>query len=289
MILFPPCKINIGLRILRKRSDGFHDLETLFWPVPLRDALEMLPSDTTRLHVTGADIPGAPSTNLCVRAHALLAADFPAVRPVDIYLHKSIPMGAGLGGGSADGALALVLVNRLFRLGLTREDLLPYALQLGSDCPFFLYDGPCWASGRGEILQPAALDLSDYRLVLVNPGIHVPTGWAFAQLGLGAARSESRAQSSGAEGADAQRRGEPDAAALRAIPPVSSWRDIFHNDFEPAVFAAYPAIKAIKETLYATGAVYASMSGSGSTVYALYPEGQMPRLSFPKDYWVYMG
>jgi 4-diphosphocytidyl-2-C-methyl-D-erythritol kinase len=282
MILFPPCKINIGLRILRKRPDGYHDLETLFFPVPLRDALEMLPSTATTLHVTGADIPGDPSSNLALRAHALLAADFPSVRPVDICLHKAIPMGAGLGGGSADGAFALLLVNRLFRLGLSREDLLPYALQLGSDCPFFLYDGPCWASGRGEVLQPATLDLSGYQLVLVNPGIHVPTGWAFAQLGLGDAAGPAAQR--GAAGATVAAAGGDDTAP-RVVPPVDTWRDIFKNDFEPAVFAAHPAIAKIKETLYATGAVYASMSGSGSTVYGLYPQGKSPRLSFPGEYF----
>ena len=246
MILFPHCKINLGLRILGQRQDGYHDIETIFYPVfGLRDVLEMLPAAETSIQITGLDIPG--DTNLCVRAHALLSADFPAVRPVAIYLHKHIPIGAGLGGGSSDGAFALLLLNRLFRLGLTREQLLPYASALGSDCPFFLFDGPCRATGRGEILEPVIRDLSGNDLVLVNPGIHVPTAWAFAQV---------------------HRRAE-DA----------------DNDFEPAVFSTYPEIGHIKETLLAGGAVYASMSGSGSTVYGLF-KPETPTPEFPPHYWV---
>ena len=272
MIVFPPCKINLGLRIIRKRPDGYHDLETLFYPVPLKDALEMLPSGETTLHITGTDIPGDPSTNLCLKAHALLAADFPAVRPVDIYLHKCIPTGAGLGGGSSDGASALLLVNRLFRLGLSREDLLPYATRLGSDCPYFLYDGPCFASGRGDILQPIDLDMSDYRLILVNPGIHVPTGWAFAQL---------RLRDNAAPGAPAL------APVDMALAPVDTWRDTLFNDFEPAVVAAHPVIGWIKEQLYEAGAVYAAMSGSGSTVFGWFPKDKTITLSLPEAYWTF--
>ena len=270
MILFPPCKINLGLRIIRKRPDGYHDLETLFYPVPLKDALEMLPSGETTLHITGTDIPGDPSTNLCVKAHAMLAADFPAVRPVDIYLHKCIPIGAGLGGGSSDGASALLLLNRLFRLGLSREDLLPYAARLGSDCPFFLYEGPCFASGRGEVLEAADLDMSAYKLVLVNPGIHVPTGWAFAQLRL---RDET------APGAT--------VPGVPTLSPVDIWKDTLFNDFEPAVVAAHPVIGRIKEQLYAAGAVYAAMSGSGSTVFGWFPKDRTINLSLPDEYWTF--
>lgn len=278
MILFPPCKINLGLRILSKRPDGFHDLETLFYPVGLRDALEMLPASSVSLHVSGASIPGDPLTNLCVKAYELLAADFPAVRPVDIYLHKRIPTGAGLGGGSSDGASALLLLNRLFRLGLSREVLVAYAARLGSDCPFFIYDSPCFATGRGEVLTPVALDMSGYELVLVNPGIHVPTGWAFGQL----ARESGPPAGAGlgvTPGAD-------DSGSL-AAPPVTQWREWLVNDFEAPVFAAYPAIGRIKEQLYAAGAVYASMSGSGSTVYGWFTRGQMPPLEFPANYWMW--
>ncbi|HTJ10934.1 MAG TPA: 4-(cytidine 5'-diphospho)-2-C-methyl-D-erythritol kinase [Dinghuibacter sp.] len=269
MILFPPCKINLGLRILSKRPDGFHDLETLFYPVGLRDAIEMLPASSVSLHVSGASIPGDPLTNLCVKAYELLAADFPAVRPVDIYLHKRIPTGAGLGGGSSDGASALLLLNRLFRLGLSREVLVAYAARLGSDCPFFIYDSPCFATGRGEVLTPVALDMSGYELVLVNPGIHVPTAWAFGQL--------------------ARESGPEPGVGDGAVPPVAEWRDRLVNDFEAPVFTAYPAIGRIKEQLYAAGAVYASMSGSGSTVFGWFRRGQVPPLDFPAAYGVFTG
>jgi 4-diphosphocytidyl-2-C-methyl-D-erythritol kinase len=294
MLVFPYCKINLGLRVLGKRPDGFHDLKTVFYPVGIRDALEMLPlatdpamppapdSHEPSLHITGQDIPGDPRSNLCIKAYELLKADFPAVRPVDIYLHKQIPMGAGLGGGSADGAFALRLLNRLFRLGLTEEQLLPYALALGSDCPFFLYDGPCSASGRGEILQPIGLDLSAYRLVLVNPGIHVNTGWAFSQLEPGVNRGP------GLEPAPAGF--EPaswEPADGTSLPPMEQWKSRLRNDFEIPVFRAHPEIGQIKDALYAQGAVYASMSGSGSTVFGLFTRKiNLPSFKFPSNYWV---
>jgi 4-diphosphocytidyl-2-C-methyl-D-erythritol kinase len=289
MIVFPHGKINLHLRVLGKRADGYHELETLFYPLmQVRDALEMLPASQvslhvggperpSSLHVSGQDVPGDPATNLCLKAHALLSADFPAVRPVDIYLHKHIPIGAGLGGGSSDGAFALMLLNRLFRLGLTREQLLPYSAGLGSDCSFFLYDGACVAGGRGDILRPVELDLSGYTLVLVNPGIHVSTGWAFEQLGLEAGRAEYAA---GTEVSGTYSAG----FAGQTLPPITSWKRTFRNDFEPAVFAAHPEVGHIKNYLYEQGAIYASMSGSGSTVFGLF--ARAPVLSFPPHYWV---
>jgi 4-diphosphocytidyl-2-C-methyl-D-erythritol kinase len=267
MLLFPHCKINLGLRVLGKRVDGYHDLRTVFYPVGIRDVLEMIPAGEPSLHITGQDIPGDPATNLCIKAYKMLKVDYPSLRPVDIHLHKQIPMGAGLGGGSADGAFALRLLNRLYGLGLTREQLLPYAAALGSDCPFFLYDEPCIASGRGEMLEPIALDLSAYRLVLVNPGIHVNTGWAFSQLGLGESGDEALA-------------GSP------YIPPIEQWKSSLRNDFEIPVFQTYPEIGQIKDTLYTQGAVYASMSGSGSTVFGLFPKATQPILNFQENYWV---
>jgi len=244
MIFFPHCKINLGLRILRKRADGYHDLETIFYPLPaLRDALEIIPSDSLSLHVTGADIPGDPASNLCLKAHELLARDFPSIQPVEIHLHKHIPTGAGLGGGSADGAFALRGLNQLFHLGLNREQLLPYAAALGSDCPFFLYDSPCVASGRGEILKPLELDLSAYRLALINPGIHVDTGWAFGQLSSPTTPREEAASLSG---------GAPDRGV---VPDVIEWKNFLVNDFEVPVFRKYPEIKRIKDHLYEMGAV----------------------------------
>jgi 4-diphosphocytidyl-2-C-methyl-D-erythritol kinase len=266
MVLFPHAKINLGLRVLRKRSDGFHELHTLFYPVvAVRDALEMLPASQTTLHISGVPVPGDPEANLCLKAHELLQLDYSAVKPVSIYLHKQIPIGAGLGGGSSDGAFALRLLNRLFKLELSTEQLLPYAAQLGSDCPFFLYDGPCLASGRGEMLTPLSLDLSDYKIILVNPGIHVNTGWAFKELD----RSETAHY----------------AALEHALPPISEWRQAMHNDFEPVVFKAFPEVSSIKDQLYERGAVYAAMSGSGSTVYGLFPKLASPHFNFPSHYW----
>ena len=285
MIFFPPCKINLGLRILRKRPDGFHDLETLFYPVPLRDALELLPSDECRVHVSGIPIPGDPLSNLCLKAYALLSADFPSIRPVEVYLYKHIPLGAGLGGGSADGAYTLLGLNRLFRLGLSREQLLPYALRLGSDCPFFLYEGPCLGSGRGEVLTPVELDLSGYPLVLVNPGIHVDTGWAFRELA--ALRGAGGgARGAGADGATGRMHGHGAEEGAAGLGPISTWKDTLANDFEPVVFKAHPEVERIKVALYDHGAVYAAMTGSGSTVFGIFPKEEKPGLSFPEGYWI---
>lgn len=272
MILFPPCKINLGLRVLGKRKDGYHDLQTVFYPVGIRDALEIIPSTAVSLHVTGKAIPGDSAQNLCLKAYELLARDFPAVGPVEIHLHKEIPMGAGLGGGSSDGAYAIRLLDKIFLGHLTTDQKVSYALGLGSDCPFFIFDGPCKAGGRGEMLEPVELDLSAFWIILVNPGIHVNTGWAFGQL--------ADRRGDGAEGSALAEGDKMNADS------IASWRDTLVNDFEAPVFAAYPEVARIKETLYATGAVYASMTGSGSTVYGLFPKKQgLPRLSFPTHYW----
>lgn len=268
-MVFPNCKINLGLHILQKRKDGFHDLETIFYPIPLQDALEIIPIDTKdqELHFTasGLTIDTHFQNNICVKAYYLLKKDYPALPPIGMHLHKCIPMGAGLGGGSADGAFTLLLLNKRFNLGLTSAQLVNYALQLGSDCPFFIHNKPCFASGRGEKMIPLNLDLSAYRFIVVNPGIHINTGWAFSQLTLNNTRS-----------------------SLQEIIqlPVAQWKDRLVNDFENPIFAAHPEIKQIKEHFYQQGAIYASMTGSGSTVYALFLKGTNPQLDFPKDYFV---
>lgn len=182
MIVFPNCKINLGLHILRKRTDGFHDLETIFYPLPVTDALEVLPAATLTFASSGIAVPGNEADNLCLKAFHLLLQDFPHIQPVNIHLHKHIPIGAGLGGGSADAAFMLQLLNQKFQLGLTTDALVAYAAQLGSDCPFFILNKPCFATGRGEVMEPVELDLSGYSFLLVHPGIHVNTGWAFRQL-----------------------------------------------------------------------------------------------------------
>lgn len=249
MVVFPNCKINLGLHITGKRPDGFHSLETVFYPVALTDMLEIITADAVSFQSTGLPIPGAADNNLCLKAYHLLKKDFPNLPPVQMHLHKNIPMGAGLGGGSADGAFALQLINNKYKLGLSTEQLIAYAAQLGSDCPFFILNQACYATGRGEILQPVSLDLSGWHFVLVNPGIHVNTKWAFEQITPG-----------------------PSGKDLLAIiqSPVDEWKKSLSNDFEAPIAKAYPAIQEIKDQLHALGASYAAMTGSGSTVFGLF-------------------
>lgn len=258
MVVFPNCKINLGLHITGKRPDGFHSLETVFYPVALTDMLEIISADAVSFQSTGLSIPGTTEGNLCLKAYHLLKTDFPDLPPIKMHLHKTIPMGAGLGGGSADGAFALQLINNKYKLGLSAEQLIAYASQLGSDCPFFIYNQACYATGRGEILQPVSLDLSSWQFVLVNPGIHVNTKWAFEQITPG-----------------------PSGKDLLSIiqSPVEEWKDSLSNDFEAPIAKAYPAIQEIKDQLYALGASYAAMSGSGSTLFGLFNEKPSPAIS----------
>lgn len=267
MVLFPNCKINLGLNIIRKRTDGYHDLETVFYPIAIRDALEAIRGNTEGIQFTssGLTVNGSPDDNLCVKAYHLLQKDYPGIPPLQMHLHKTIPMGAGLGGGSADGAFALLLINDVCNLGLTAEQLIPYALALGSDCPFFLYNKPCFATGRGEAMQPAEVNLSGYYFILVNPGIHISTKEAFAHVQPGIP-------------------GKPISEIIQQ--PIHTWKQELVNDFEASVFQQHPAIRNIRETLYAQGAVYASMTGTGSTVYGIFEKGSTPVLPFPPD-WVF--
>lgn len=270
MIVFPNCKLNLGLHILRKRSDGFHDLETVFYPLPLQDALEIIQSGdkaTPLLFTTsGLSVEGQPEDNICFKAYHLLRDRFPQMPPVKMHLHKAIPMGAGLGGGSADGAYTLLLLNKKFNLGLSESELVTYALQLGSDAPFFILNQPCYATGRGEKMHPLQLDLSAYKFLIVNPGIHVNTGWAFRQITPAADKPSLKE---------------------RVLQPVKQWKDLLVNDFEAPVSAAYPEIAAIRDALYRHGAVYAAMSGSGSTVFGLFPkDADLQDLSFPSHYFI---
>jgi 4-diphosphocytidyl-2-C-methyl-D-erythritol kinase len=263
MVTFPNCKINLGLHITGKRPDGFHELETVFYPVPLKDILEVVSSTTLQFQSTGIDIPGNPASNLCLKAYHLLKEDFPQLPPVQMHLHKIIPMGAGLGGGSADGAFALQLLNDKYFLGLSPTQLMKYALQLGSDCPFFILNQPCYATGRGEDLTPIKLDLSGYRFVIVHPGIHINTKWAFEQI----------------------QPGLPSRSIKEIIQlPIQDWKFYLSNDFESPIKQNYPAIEAIKLALYKDGAIYASMSGSGSTVFGIYPTNANIQLNKQLNY-----
>jgi 4-diphosphocytidyl-2-C-methyl-D-erythritol kinase len=251
MIQFPNCKINLGLSILAKRADGYHELETVFYPIAVSDALEILPAANLTMTQSGIAVPGDPAQNLCLKAYHLLKKDFPTLPAVQMHLHKNIPMGAGLGGGSSDGTAALIILNQQFSLGLNDQQLIDYASQLGSDCPFFVYNKACHATGRGEVLTPIHLDLSNYQFLLVHPGVHIATAWAFQQLTPNT-KSES----------------------IQSIieKPITDWKNSLINDFEAPVFKAEPTLSAIKDQLYQLGAMYASMSGSGSSLFGIFPK-----------------
>jgi len=270
VIVFPNGKINIGLRVVQKRKDGFHDIETIFYPVPVKDALEIVHNTNHEaqlepsLHIYGLQVGGIAADNLCLKAWQLLKKDFPHLPAVDIQLLKMIPIGGGLGGGSADGAFMLQLLNEKFHLELSAESLIQYALQLGSDCPFFIFNKPCVATGRGELLEPLSLSLQGFQLVLIFPGIHVNTGWAFSQLQL-------------PEQTDRERM--PLSALITQ--PVADWKLSVQNDFEAPVFSAHPELKAYRDLLYQQGALYAAMSGSGSTVYGLFEKNSALSLNIP--------
>jgi len=248
MISFPNAKINIGLHITEKRTDGYHNLETVFFPVGWSDALEIATSEEVQFSSGGIHIPGDPESNLVMKAYRLLQKDF-SLPCLKIHLHKQIPFGAGLGGGSADGAFMLSLLNKQFELNLSGEELEQYAAQLGSDCPFFIRNKPVFASGRGEIMEPVHLSLNGMFILLVKPPVEVATAKAF-QLVVPK---------------------EP-AISLKTLIelPVQEWKDKITNQFEPSVFEQYPEIGDVRQSLYDLGAVYASMSGSGSCVFGLF-------------------
>ncbi len=268
MVIFPNAKINIGLNITHKRTDGYHDLETVFYPINIKDCLEVVHATENEtkpvlFSTSGINVDGDPSNNLCYKAYYLLKKDYPQIGPIQLFLHKVIPIGAGLGGGSSDGAHMLTLLDQVFDLQIKKEQLLLYALELGSDCPFFIYNQACFASGKGEKLTPISLPLSSYKIFIVNPNIHINTGWAFQQLS--SFTSQHLKQS--------------------IMQPISEWKKNIFNDFETPVFLAYPEIKKIKDLLYENGAIYASMSGTGSTVFGIFENEISITNTFPKSYF----
>ena len=247
MLLFPPAKINIGLHVTAKRRDGFHEIETLFYPVEsLHDVLEVMPAGRLAIRLSGLPVAGAPEDNLCMKAYRLLQADFD-LPPVTIYLHKVIPPGAGLGGGSSDATATLLALNELFSLQLSAGQLSCYAAQLGSDCAFFLHRKPMLATGRGEVLT--ALPLPSFRVVIETPPVFSSTAEAYAAI-------------------------TPRTPALPLpsllVQPVEQWKDTVVNDFEAPVFARFPLLAQIKQRLYDDGAIYAAMSGSGAAIFGLF-------------------
>lgn len=250
MLAFPNAKINLGLYIVEKRPDGFHNLETIFFPIPWKDILEVVPAKgaVSTLHTTGISIDAPAEKNLAFKAYHLLADRY-HLPPVDIYLHKVVPFGAGLGGGSSDAAHMLLLLNSLYSLNIATDTLKEYAAILGSDCPFFIDNTPSLATGRGEILSPADVNLTGYRIVLVKPSFGISTPEAFAGI---------KPQTPEVKLVDALKK------------PISTWRDSIKNDFEHHLFVKYPLLEEIKNALYDAGAAYASMSGSGSTMYGIF-------------------
>jgi 4-diphosphocytidyl-2-C-methyl-D-erythritol kinase len=252
MVSFPNCKINLGLNIIGKRPDGFHDIQTVFYPLPWSDILEVnrVPGKESgaEFKSTGIRIYGGKETNLCVRAYQLLAADHP-LGAVKMHLHKLLPIGAGLGGGSSDAAFVLRALNQLFQLRLSDDVLSDYAARLGSDCPFFIRNKPVYATGRGEVFEEIRLKLDDYFLVVVKPRVHVSTAEAYA-------------------GVTPMQPKQSLKELIRK--PLETWKDHIHNDFEKTVLDRHPSIRKIKKKLYDEGAVYASMSGSGSSVYGIF-------------------
>lgn len=253
MIAYPHAKINLGLNVISKRDDGYHNLETVFYPVQWCDVMEVLPgpqhSKGIEVHMSGLPVAGKHADNLCVKAYELLRQNY-NVRAVKLYLHKQIPMGAGLGGGSSDAAFFVKKMNELFSLGISNDDIRSMVAQLGADCAFFVDGVPVFAEERGDKFTPIDFSLKGYHIVVVYPGIHVATATAFANI-----RPVVP---------------EYNCKDVVATHPISSWKNLLRNDFEKTVFKVHPEIEAVKNKMYESGAIYASMSGSGSAVYGLF-------------------
>lgn len=262
MIVFPHCKINLGLHIVAKREDGYHNLETVFYPVPLYDALELVETsdnlDEISIIMDGLNIDGDTKNNLIYKAYKLISADY-KLPHVTFCLYKNIPMGAGLGGGSSDGAFAIRLLNEYFKLDIPFEKQLDYASKLGSDCAYFLYNKACLAHGRGELLTEINFSLKGKWIVLIKPPIHVSTADAFA----------------GIKPRNTQENSSSENLLTILSEPIKNWKNKLTNDFEASIFAKHRILKEIKETLYEHGAEYVAMSGSGATIFGLF-DGNPP-------------
>ena len=253
MICFPNAKINLGLNIVSQRNDGFHNLETIFYPINLKDGLEITNSNSNeqyQLFQTGIKIDGDPSSNIVIKALELVRNHSKVNIPnIDIHLLKKIPTGAGLGGGSSDAAFMLKLLNENYQIGLSNNELVELALQIGADCPFFLYNKPAFASGIGNQLEPINLDLSGMYLLVVKPDVFISTKEAYSMI-----------------------TPKTPTLSLKDIVnrPLNEWKELMKNDFEDSIFKKYPQICKIKQQLYELGATYASMSGSGSSLYGIF-------------------
>lgn len=266
MILFPNAKINIGLNIINRREDGYHNLETVMYPIALKDAIELVEAKDVKFSCSGIEIPGNMEDNLCLKVYRLMAIDhqLPAVH---IHLHKHIPIGAGLGGGSADASFLIKLINKKFELKLSDQKMEDYASEIGSDCAFFIRNTPVFAYEKGNRFSEINLDLSKYYIVLVMPPIHVSTADAYRGVNI-----------------------RPVANQLTELIKLSpeEWKFSIRNDFEDSVFPAFPEIAGIKSALYSAGAVYASMSGSGASVYGIFNQ-EVKLQELEKDNQVFYG
>jgi 4-diphosphocytidyl-2-C-methyl-D-erythritol kinase len=266
MLVFPNAKINLGLNIVEKRADGFHNIESCFYPVGWTDALEVTLAERFTFQSDGIAIPGDGSDNLCSKAYQMVAADY-NVPPVKIHLLKAIPIGAGLGGGSSDAAFTIKALDQQFNLQISFEKQLSYARRLGSDCAFFILNKPVYCFHKGDEFEDLPLNLAGKWIVMVNPGVHISTVEAYS--GVQVKRSDKD---------------------LRTVlkEPVNSWRYQIKNDFEATLFVKYPLLESIKNDLYSLGAAYASMSGSGSTLYGIFDEEENLKENF-RNYKVWQG
>ena len=266
MIVFPNAKINLGLNIVRKRPDGYHDIETVFYPIPLCDALEVVPAQATTFRQSGIPVNLPAEKNLVMKALAKLQAHY-EIPQLAIHLMKAIPFGAGIGGGSADAAFMLRLLRDVAKLPIENARLEQLASELGADCAFFIRDVPAFATGIGNQLEPVALDLSDYYLCLVKPEVAVSTAEAYAEA----------------------KPCKPTKSLKELVQlPVREWKNAVVNDFEASIFPKYPEIAEVKERMYAAGAVYAAMSGSGSSVFGIFEAPTDLKASF-SGYFVWEG
>ena len=267
MIVFPNAKINLGLRVLRKREDGYHNIESCFYPVQWNDILEIIISDKEKLSISGLDIPGNIDDNLCWKAYKEIQKGY-KIEPLHIHLHKRIPMGAGVGGGSSDAAFTIKSINTLCALDMNMDEMESIASKLGSDCAFFINNKPAIATERGTQLEGIDLRLTGKKIILINPGIHVSTSLAYSGVKIQADH----------------------AKPIKEIlyEPIESWRNSLLNYFEESVFTKYPQIKKLKEQLYESGALYSSMTGSGATVFGIY-DSFPQELNINADYTVWRG
>ncbi|UII26510.1 4-(cytidine 5'-diphospho)-2-C-methyl-D-erythritol kinase [Fulvivirga maritima] len=249
MVVFPNIKINLGLNIISRREDGYHNISSVFYPLPLTDILEILPAEEFNFTSTGLPIPGNTDDNLIIKAYKLLKESY-HLPAVSIHLHKIIPMGAGLGGGSADCAFTIKCLDQLFELNLSTETMEGFAAKLGSDCPFFIANKPVLVEGTGHIFSDIDLSLEGKYIVLIYPEVHVSTAQAYSKV--------------------TPKQPDTSVADIIKSKPIDQWKDVLNNDFESSVFQQFPAISKVKNELYDAGAIYASMTGSGASVFGIF-------------------